>query len=477
MGKHPGAKINMIENDSEKYGDVIITSGHGQRGKGTFPRGIHPPVRKSFAADCPIEVFPTPKEVLVPLLQHLGAPCESVVKPRTLVKLGDEIGKAGGFVSSPVHASVSGKTKRQGFTTVPNGQHVPVIPITSDEEQPYEGDALFKKMFAGPWPKDGFEKYDRKEISDTVSRAGIVGLGGAAFPTHVKFAPDADHPCETLLINGAECEPYLTADYRLMLEAADSIVSGALIARHGLDANEVIICIEDNKPGAAKALAKAALGTDVKIRKLETKYPQGGEKQLILAVLGKEVPTGGLPIHTGVVVMNVGTVTALARAVVFDMPLTHRIVTISGAGIKDPKNLMVPIGTRYQDLVDYCGGMTDDVARIISGGPMMGFAVGTLEIPVTKGTSGITFLTKNDIRRLDDTACIRCGRCVEVCPMNLVPTRIAMAVRARKLDVAEEYFINSCIECGSCSYECAAKLQLVQIVRMGKVMLRNAQQK
>jgi len=444
------------------------------KGRGTFDRGIHPPDRKHFAADAPIEVLPTPKEVRIPLLQHLGAPCQATVKPRTEVALGDVIGDTDAFVSAPVHASVSGAAGRLSVATLPNGRHVAVVPVKAAEEQPLAGQALFDDIFGGEWPTDGLDEYEPQQIVEAVRRAGLVGLGGAAFPTHVKLTPNESKPIDTLLINGCECEPYLTADYALMLEAPAPIITGALLAQRATGAQDVVICLEDNKPKAARALRKAAQGTAIRVSTLKTKYPQGGEKQLTVAVLGKEVPTGGLPLDIGAVVLNVGTAAALARAVVRGKPLTHRIVTVSGAGIREPKNLLVPIGAAYQDLADACGGLTPDAARAVAGGPGMGFALGSLEVPVTKGTSGLTILAHEEVRKAEETTCVRCGRCVDVCPLNLVPTKIALAARAGNLDVARQYHIAACMECGCCAYVCPAGIPLVQLIRLGKVMLQKA---
>ena len=271
-----------------------------------------------------------------------------------------------------------------------------------------------------------------------------------------------------MLLNGCECEPYLTADYRVMIEASAAVLAGGLLAKQATGASELIVCVEDNKPKAVEALRAAAGQTPLEIRLLKTKYPQGGERQLIVAALGKEVPTGGLPLDVGVVVINVGTAVALARAVLRGGPLTHRVMTVSGAGIRQPKNLLVPIGTSYRDVIDYCGGLRDDTARLVAGGPMMGFTLGNLDVPVTKGTSGITVLTFDDVRRTVETPCVRCGRCVDVCPMRLVPTRLAMAARAGQADLARRYHVASCVECGCCAYVCPASLPLVQLIRLAR---------
>ena len=440
-------------------------------GRGTFARGVHPPERKHLADQAPIEVLPTPPEVRIALLQHLGAPCEPILKPRTEVALGDVVGQAKGFVCAPVHASIAGTTGRNSVATLPNGRHVAVVPIKAAKQQPLSGQALFDDILGGEWPTDGLDQYQPQTIADAVRDAGIVGLGGAAFPTHVKLTRNPEKPIQTLLINACECEPYLTSDYALMMESPAPIITGALLAQRATGVHEVIICLEDNKLDAAERLRQAARGTTVQIRILKTKYPQGGEKQLTVAVLGKEVPTGGLPLDVGAVVLNVGTAAAVARAVVRGKPLTHRIVTVSGRGVKHPKNLLVPIGASYRTLVEYCGGLTADAARLVAGGPMMGFTIGSLEVPVTKGASGLTVLTADEVRKAEETTCLRCGRCVDVCPLNLVATKIAMASKANDMDLAQRYHITACMECGCCAYVCPAGIPLVQLIRLGKVRL------
>ncbi len=437
---------------------------------GTFARGVHPAEQKHLADQAAIEVLPAPKQVRISLLQHLGAPCQPTQKPRTTVALGDVVGEAQAFVSAPVHASVAGSTARPAMATLPNARHVPVVPIQTADDQPLAGQTLFDDVLGGPWPVPDVQQYEPQQIADAARQAGLVGLGGAAFPTHVKLTRNEKKPIRWLLINGCECEPYLTADYRLMLEAPAAVVAGALLAQWAAGATELILCIEDNKPQAVDALRAPAHDTPAQLRVLKTKYPQGGEKQLVAAVLSKEVPTGGLPLDVGAVVLNVGTAAALARAVLRGKPLTHRVVAVSGAGIRQPKNLLVPIGASYRDLVDYCGGLTDHAARVVAGGPMMGFTLGSLDVPVTKGTSGITVLTHDEIRRPAETPCVRCGRCVDVCPMRLVPTRLALAARAGDADLARRYHIAACMECGCCAYTCPASIPLVQLIRLGKVL-------
>lgn len=441
--------------------------------RGSFAGGVHPPQRKHFAEQAAIEVLPTPRQVRVPLLQHLGAPCEPTVKSRAEVALGDVLGDSKAFVSAPVHASVTGTVGRASVATLPNGRHVRVVTINAAEEQPLAGDALFEDIFAGRWPLAGLEQYEPHQIVEAARQAGLVGLGGAAFPTHVKLTRNEKKPIDLLLVNGCECEPYLTADYRLMLEAPGPVITGALLAQRAVGARDVVVCVEDNKAQAVDALRSAAQGTGIEVRVLNTKYPQGGERQLVVAAVGKEVPTGGLPLDVGVVVVNVGTAAALARAVVRRKPLTHRIVSVSGGGIREPKNLLVPIGASYRELVDFAGGLAADAVRVVAGGPMMGFTLGSLDVPVTKGTSGVTVLSRDEARKADETTCVRCGRCVDVCPLRLVPTKIAMAARAGNAELAERYYATACMECGCCSYVCPASIPLVQLIRVGKVMIQN----
>jgi electron transport complex protein RnfC len=437
-------------------------------GRGTFPHGIHPPERKGFSSGMPIEVLPTPDDVLIPLLQHLGAPCEPVVKSRQLVAMGEMVGQGKGFVTAPVHASISGKVQKIVSVTLPNGRHVKALPIKAEGDQ-LSGDVLFEDLYGGEWDHDG--ELAAEEVAAAISSAGIVGLGGAAFPTHVKLAVNDDKPIDTLIVNGCECEPYLTTDYRLMLEASRTIVAGAFLAARAVGAGRVMIGIEDNKPQAIETLSKTAAGTDLQVVSVKTKYPQGSEKQLIKAVLGREVPLGGLPLDVGVVIVNVATATAIARAVVRKKPLTHRVISVTGGGIQTPKNILAPIGARFRTLIDFCGGFTPAATRMVAGGPMMGFSFTDLNMPVTKGTSGVTVLTREDLQRAVETHCVRCGRCVDACPMNLVPTKLALACRAKDLDLAQRYHIMACFECGSCAYTCPAGLPIVQLVRTGKALL------
>ncbi len=442
----------------------------GFAGSGTFPRGVHPPERKHFSNDAPIEPLPIPEKVLLPLQQHIGAPCKPLVEPKQLVSYGELVGKSEKLISATLHAPVAGRIQKMAVTTLPNGRHMQAISIKVEGDQ-LEGDALMEDIFGGDWPTDIADRYDPLDITGAIAEAGIVGLGGAAFPTHVKIVPNTMKPVDTLLVNGCECEPYLTADDRLMREAPRPIVSGALLAARSINAKTIIISVESNKAEAIEAIRRAAAGTGIKIAVLTTKYPQGSERHLIKAVLNRIMPLGGLPADVGVVVNNTATMAAVARAVIKGKPMTHRVVCVTGAGIAHPKNLLVPIGASYRHLIDHCGGLTSDIARIISGGPMMGFAFTDLSMPITKGTGGVTLLTHEDVKHSNETTCIRCGRCVDVCPMHLVPAKLAQAAKFRNIALAEKYNIAGCMESGCCAYICPANIPLVQLIRMGKAMV------
>jgi electron transport complex protein RnfC len=439
-------------------------------GKGTFPHGVHPPQSKDLSADRSIEIIPTPEKIILPLQQHIGGPCTPLVKPKQTVVFGDMVGKGEAFISASLHAPVNGVALKMEVTTLSNGRHMQAIAIKSDGEQ-FSGQDLWDQLYGGKWPQKSYQSISPEEISEAIHDAGIVGLGGAAFPTHVKIVPSEKKPIHTLIVNGCECEPYLTTDYRLMVEASEALVAGTVLAAKAVGAKKTYIGIENNKLEAVASLRNAAAGAGIHIAVVRTKYPQGSEKHLIKAVLDREVPLGGLPADIGVVMTNVATVTSVARAVIRKIPLTHRVVSVTGAGIVTPKNLLVPIGVPMGNLIDYCGGLRKTAARIVAGGPMMGFAFTNPNTVVTKGTSGITVLTHEEIRKVDQTTCVRCGRCVDVCPMNLVPAKLAAASRHKKLNLARQYNINACFECGSCAYICPAGLPLVQNIRMGKALI------
>lgn len=437
---------------------------------GTFPHGVHPADEKHFAEKAPIEVLPTPKKVTIPLMQHLGAPAEAIVKTKQEVQMGEPIAKAAGFISASVHSSVTGVVGMGCAVTLPNGRRVQAVPITAAAAQPLADQALLEDVLGGDWPTDA-ASHEPKAISDAAGQAGIVGLGGAGFPSHVKLLRNEKKPIDTLLLNGCECEPYLTADYRLMLEYAGAVVCGALLAARANGAERIVVLVEDNKPEAILAMRDAAAGTNVEIAIAHTKYPQGGERQAIYALTGRAVPTGGLPLDVGVVVVNVGTAAAIARAVVRGKPLTHRVITVTGPGIARPANVLAPMGVSYGELIEHCGGLKPDAVRVIAGGPMMGFSLGELDTPVTKGTSGVTVMTAREVEKTAETHCIRCGRCVEACPLNLVPSKLGVAARSQDWDLARQYHMRACIECGCCSFACPASIPLTQLIRTGKTKL------
>jgi Na+-translocating ferredoxin:NAD+ oxidoreductase subunit C len=445
-------------------------------GRGSFPNGIHPPENKEYCAELPVEVMPTPEKIILPLLQNIGAPCEPLVKANQEVSSGELIGKGKGYISAALHSPVRGKVQKIGMITLPNGRHLQAVFIKPEGDN-LEGKALWDDVYGGDWPRDCPAVIHPQTIADEIRDAGIVGLGGAAFPTHVKLAPDDKKMIDTLMINGCECEPYLTADYRLMVEAPDAIISGALFAGRATQAKEIVICIEDNKPKAIEILKEKTKKTVIQVVTVKTKYPQGSEKHLIKAVLDLEVPMGGLPSDVGVAMSNVATIAAVGRALIRGKPLTHRIITVTGAGITTPKNLLVPIGVTMGEVIAYCGGLKKESARLVAGGPMMGFSFSDMDAPVTKGTNGITVLTNEDILRENETSCVRCGRCVDVCPMRLVPTKLALAAKYKNLPVAQRYNMMACFECGCCTYVCPAHIRLVQLIRSGKALIAASRKK
>ncbi len=456
---------------SIKYGPVKnMLKFNGIHRKASFSHGVHPPEKKELTRETPLEVLPAPSRVRLPLQQNIGGPCHPIVKPRQDVAYGQMVADTQSFVSASIHASVAGNVQRPQVVTLPNGRHMQAVVIKTQGDQPH-GKIILEDLRSRKWPKGSFPSLDPDEINILIYEAGIVGLGGAAFPTHVKIIPNEKKPVDTLLINGCECEPCLTADYRLMLEAPHSIVTGAILAARAVGARNIIIGVEDNKMEAVAALRGAARGTAVKVAVLKTKYPQGSEKQLIYAVTGRRAPLGGLPSAVSVAMSNVGTIVAVALAVLEDFPLTHRVVTVTGKGIARPKNLWVPLGTGFGELIDYCGGLKPGAARLVAGGPMMGFAFTDLETPVTKGTSGLTVLSEQEVSTAAETQCVRCGRCADVCPMNLVPTRLALAARHGDMNMAARYNISACFECGCCAYTCPAGLPLVQLIRSGKAAM------
>lgn len=424
----------------------------------TFPGGLHPPDNKEWSARQAIETCPLPGELVIPLSQHIGAPAEACVQKGDAIKKGQPIGTAKGFVSVPVHASTSGEIAAVEPRPHPSGRHLPAVVIRPDGEDTwYEG-------LCGADP----HTLSPQEIKERIRLAGIVGMGGATFPTHVKLTPPEGKTIDTLIINGVECEPYLTADHRLMLEEPGRILEGIAILQRALGVGKASIGIEANKPDAIEAMRRAAAPHGIEVVPLQVKYPQGAEKQLILALTGREVPTGGLPMDVGVVVQNVGTAAAVADAIRLGVPLIERIVTVTGPALAKPKNLRVKIGTSLSHLVAQCGGLIADPAKIIMGGPMMGAAQLSLQVPATRGTSGLLLFREGDFPLVPEGPCIRCGRCVRVCPARILPTAIAAYARLDLFNEAEQLGAMDCIECGCCTYTCPAAIPLVQAIRQAK---------
>jgi len=406
-----------------------------------FAGGVHPPELKSLTEAAPIVSMSPPKTVVIPLQQHIGAPCKPCVKVKDRVKRGQVIGEPSGFVSAPVHASISGVVKKiEPYPHVLGGE-VPSILIESDDLD--EADDTTGR--------DDFSRLSADELRDIIKDAGLVGMGGAAFPTHVKVTPPPGERCEVVIVNGAECEPYLTADHRIMLER---------------------IAIEDNKADAIELLMSKVRGEDVlSVVPMHVKYPQGAELQLIKAVLDQEVPSGKLPIHIGVVVQNAGTVVAINDAVEMGKPLYERVVTVTGKAIAEPKNVLVRVGTSFRDVIEFCGGFCVTPGKVVSGGPMMGLAVKDLSVSVLKATSGILCLPETEVDLGAYDTCIRCARCVDACPMFLVPNSLGNAVEFLDYERAEAWNVMDCKECGCCTFVCPAKRPLVHWFKFAKAKI------
>jgi electron transport complex protein RnfC len=436
----------------------------------TFRHGIHPEEYKEPTAHCKVERMPFVDEYILPLSQHLGAPNSPLVQKGSKVKRGQKIAAANGFVSVALHSPVDGIVTGISLTEHPNGQMVQSIIIKAD---PFSTQQLTPSI-----PKS-YEEMTVQEFIASVQEAGIVGLGGAAFPAHVKFSIPEGKTCRYIMINGCECEPFLTSDHRMMVEYPDDVIDGLRILLHFIKAEKVFIGIEDNKPDAISILGEKAIdsGLPVEIVPLRVKYPQGAEKMMITAILDKEVPTGKLPLDVETLVTNVSSVAAISQWFRKGQPLIERIVTVSGTAVKRPANVLVPLGTPMRKVVDQCGGITSDAARILLGGPMMGMVQKSLDIPVVKGTSGILILTSNEVRDLSQYNCIRCSRCVEACPMFLNPSLLGMMAKKGLWEEMEENHVLDCFECGCCSYVCPSGIPLVQSFRVGKGIIREQKAK
>lgn len=434
-----------------------------------FDHGVHPPHLKAQTEDLRIQRVPFVSNYVMLLNQHLGVPCKPVVEIGQQVRRGDMIAAPGGFVSVALHSPVTGRVKAIGDFRAIDGNFSPGIEIEAD---PYATqDATIGA------PKD-WQSLTIEEFIAEVQNAGIVGMGGAAFPAHVKFSIPDGCRIRYLLINGAECEPYLTNDHRLMIEKPDELLRGAEIIRQKLGAEETVIGVEVNKPEAI-AVLRARLQPDQPIRivPLEVKYPQGAEKMLIKSVYGREVPAGQLPRDVQVNVSNVSTVVAIADWFDRAKPLIERVVTVSGSGVTYPANLIVPLGTPVRDVLRFCGGLKDETREVIMGGPMMGKPVSSLDAPIVKGSSGVLAFTEAGILHKQEYPCIRCGRCVEVCPYFLNPARLARLSRARMFEEMKDYHIMDCVECGCCTFTCPSNIPIVQLIRTGKDHLRKVKVK
>ncbi|MEF9990804.1 MAG: electron transport complex subunit RsxC [Romboutsia sp.] len=427
----------------------------------TFKGGIHPPYRKEYSNQKPLERAESPKVVYIPLQQHIGAPAKAIVEVGEEVKLGQKIGEQQGFVSCNVHSSVSGKVIAIEQREVAGGSGL-CVSIQNDFKE---------ELHESVKTKGDLEKLTKEEIISIIKEAGIVGMGGATFPTHVKLSPPPDKNIDIVILNGAECEPYLTADHRLMLEHPEDVVFGLKVLMKALNVKKGFIGIEINKPDALEAVKNIVKEySDIEVVSLEVKYPQGAEKQLIYACTGREVPSGALPMDAGAVVNNVGTAAQVAKTIKTGMPLVERITTVTGSCISEPKNIITKVGTMVSEIIDQCGGFKENekLGKVIMGGPMMGIAQCTIDIPTNKGSSGILCLNEAESRMPKRNNCIRCGRCVDICPAFLQPIYISAYSQKNEFKRSQEYRALDCIECGSCSFVCPARIPLLQSIRNAK---------
>jgi electron transport complex protein RnfC len=410
------------------------------------------------------EHIPVPQTVTIPVIMHIGAPAKPVVKPGTEVKVGQLIAEPGGFVSAPIYSSVSGKVKKLEDTLISNGQYVPAVVIESDGAQElYEG--IEKPAVT-----------NTQEFVDAVRNSGVVGLGGAGFPTSVKLTVKDLSKLEYLVVNGAECEPYITSDTRTMLDDGEAVIGGILLVMKYLNVKKTVIGIENNKPECVRHLRELADGHEgIEIKPLPALYPQGGEKVLIYNTVGRIVPEGGLPLDAGVIVMNCTTLAAIYHYIETGMPLVSKCVTVDGSAVNTPKNVIAPIGTPVEALFEYCGGFKEEPGKVLYGGPMMGIAVPDLTAPILKNTNAVLAFNRRDSETPEPTACISCGRCVDHCPLRLMPKEIESAYNQNKPELLEKLKVNLCMECGCCSYICPARRPLVQTNKLAKARLREYQ--
>lgn len=435
----------------------------------SFKKGVHPYEGKELSENCSIKCIDAEKIMVYPLSQHIGAPAKAVVAVGDRVLKGQLIAEAGGFISVPVFSSVSGTVKAIEKRLVVNGSQCECIVIENDKlDEAVDGFGKDREL-------DGLSA---EEIIDIIKGAGIVGLGGAGFPTGVKLSPKNADDVDTLIINGSECEPYLTSDYRLMLERGDEIIKGIRAVLKALPNAKAVIGIENNKPEAIRILEEKTAGEDkISVCPLRTKYPQGGERQLIYAVTGRRINSKMLPADLGCVVVNTASCYAIYEAVYKNMPLIHKVMTVTGEAVNTPCNLDVPLGVSHSYVLETAGGAKEDVVKFISGGPMMGMAMSSLDVPVVKTSSSILAFSKDDVAEITESACIHCGRCVKACPEKLVPQMMAKAVKAQNIERFDNIGGMECIECGCCTYVCPAKIPLTQMFKLGKAKVREMRTK
>ena len=432
--------------------------------KFTFRHGVHPPELKELTEHVRIRRMPYPDEVVLPLRQHTGKPAKVIVRVGERVERGDKIADADGFISAPVHASASGIVEEIGIWPHPDGTYDTAVRIKVD---PYSAQA------ARPRLVPEWQDLTSEQIRQAVQDAGVVGLGGAAFPTHVKLVPPKDKKIEVLILNGCECEPYLTTDHRTMVEYPERVQLGIRIMMRCLGVDRAMIGIEKNKPDAIEALsATLPKDLDVTVHPLTVKYPQGAEKMLIEALTGREVPSGKLPLDVGTVVQNVASVATIAEVFETGLPLVERIVTLTGHGIRRPSNLIVPVGTKLRDLLEMCDGLTEDAFEIVFGGPMMGAAQANLDVPMLKGTTGVVVLTESQCKSRHSYSCIKCGHCLDSCPVFLNPQLLGGLAKAERWEEMEENHLMDCMLCGCCSYACPSNIPLSQMFQLAKAALR-----
>jgi Na+-translocating ferredoxin:NAD+ oxidoreductase subunit C len=432
--------------------------------KHRFRHGVHPPESKDLTNALPLRRMPFPAEVVLPLRQHAGKPARVIVRKGQRVERGDVVAESDGFISSTIHASAAGTVMGVEWAPHPDGSMCEAVRIKVD---PFSAQIGHTRLVPH------WQTLTNAEVVSAVQQAGVVGLGGAAFPAHVKLVPPKDTAIELLIINAAECEPYLTSDHRVMAEYPERVIQGIRIMMQALGVKRAVIGIERNKPDAIAALDRALpRDIDIKILPLTVKYPQGAEKILIKALTGREVPSGKLPSSVGAVVQNVGTIACIAEVFETGLPLVERVVTVTGPGIRHPSNLIIPVGTKLSDVIEFCGGLTEDAAEVLFGGPMMGLPQPDLDVPVLKGTSGIVVLTKAQLNGRKPLPCIQCGRCLDACPMFLNPSRLGMLAQAGRTEEMQAEHLADCMLCGSCSYVCPSAIPLSQMFALSKASLR-----